>query len=102
MVHFSSVTARRIHSGLTPRSSTARLPAIGVPGYGWEAKIFSAPGAETPQGEIGELAVKGPAAEPVHLCPGVVEGRDAKKDVPPGLAVVVLLRLAGAGQGPVC
>ena len=29
IVHFSSVTARRIHSGLTPRSSTALLPDMG-------------------------------------------------------------------------
>ena len=31
MVHFSSVTARRIHSGFTPRSSTARLPEMRLP-----------------------------------------------------------------------
>ena len=31
MVHFSSVTARRIHSGFTPRSSTARLPERRLP-----------------------------------------------------------------------
>ena len=73
MVHFSSVTARRIHSGFTPRSSCVHLGvenlhkvgAIGVPGCHWEAKIVDEQGQETPQGGIGELAVKGPG---VMLC----------------------------------
>ena len=51
-----------VHLGV---ENLRKVGAIGVPGYGWEAKIFSAPGAETPQGEIGELAVKGPG---VMLC----------------------------------
>lgn len=36
-----------------------KVGAIGVPGYRWEAKIVDEQGAEVPQGDIGELAVKG-------------------------------------------
>ncbi len=35
--------------------------AIGVPGWGWEAKIIDEHGVEVAQGEVGELCVKGPA-----------------------------------------
>ena len=38
-------------------------------------------------------------AEPVHLGPRVVKGRNAEKHVLPGLAVVLLLHDAGLGQG---
>ncbi len=34
--------------------------AIGVAGYGWQAKIINPDGAEVVPGEVGELAVKGP------------------------------------------
>ena len=34
--------------------------AIGVPGYGWEAKVVDADGNPVEQGEVGELIVKGP------------------------------------------
>lgn len=37
-----------------------KVGAIGVPGYGWKAKIVDENGAEVPQGEVGELIVKGP------------------------------------------
>ena len=37
----------------------------------------------------------------MHFRAGVVEGRDAEKHIVPGLAVVVLLREAGAVQRPV-
>ncbi len=36
-----------------------KVGAIGVPGYRWEAKIVDEQGREVPQGETGELAVKG-------------------------------------------
>ena len=39
--------------------------SIGVPGYHWETKIVDEKWNEVPQGEIGELAVKGPG---VMLC----------------------------------
>lgn len=37
-----------------------KVGAIGVPGYGWEARIIGENGSETARGEVGELAVKGP------------------------------------------
>ncbi len=37
-----------------------KVGAIGKAGYLWETKIVDEQGAEVPQGEIGELAVKGP------------------------------------------
>ena len=36
-----------------------KVGAIGVPGYRWETKIVDEQGRALPQGEIGELAVKG-------------------------------------------
>jgi len=42
-----------------------KVGAIGKPGYHWEAKIVDEQWNEVPQGEIGELAVKGPG---VMLC----------------------------------
>jgi len=36
-----------------------KVGAIGVPGYGWETKVVDEHGEEVPQGEVGELAVKG-------------------------------------------
>ncbi|MBO5755701.1 MAG: AMP-binding protein, partial [Clostridia bacterium] len=37
-----------------------KVGAIGKPGYLWEAKILNESGVEVPQGDVGELAVKGP------------------------------------------
>jgi long-chain acyl-CoA synthetase len=37
-----------------------KVGAIGIPGYGWEARIVGEDGRETEQGQVGELAVKGP------------------------------------------
>ena len=37
-----------------------KVGAIGVPGYGWEVKIVDENGETIPQGEVGELCVKGP------------------------------------------
>lgn len=37
-----------------------KVGAIGLPGYGWEAKLIDESGNPTPQGEVGELCVKGP------------------------------------------
>ncbi|MBR5490415.1 MAG: AMP-binding protein [Oscillospiraceae bacterium] len=37
-----------------------RVGAIGVPGYGWEVKIVDENRETVPNGEVGELAVKGP------------------------------------------
>lgn len=46
-----------VHLGV---ENIRKVGAIGVPGYGWEAKIFGDNGQETKQGQIGELAVRGP------------------------------------------
>ena len=45
-----------VHLGV---ENVRKVGAIGVPGYGWEVKIVDEHGAEVPQGEVGELAVKG-------------------------------------------
>lgn len=37
-----------------------KVGAIGVPGYGWDVKIIDENGDAVPQGNVGELAVKGP------------------------------------------
>ncbi|HOM03259.1 MAG TPA: AMP-binding protein [Acetivibrio sp.] len=37
-----------------------KVGAIGLPGYNWEAKIIDEKGCPVSQGEVGELAVKGP------------------------------------------
>ena len=37
-----------------------KVGAIGVPGHLWEAQVCSPDGSVTPQGEVGELCVKGP------------------------------------------
>ncbi|MBR0163846.1 MAG: acyl--CoA ligase [Lachnospiraceae bacterium] len=42
-----------------------KVGAIGVPGLGWKAKIVDEQGVTVPQGEVGELCVKGPG---VMLC----------------------------------
>ena len=45
-----------VHLGV---ENVHKVGAIGVPGYGWEVKIVDERGEEVPQGEVGELAVKG-------------------------------------------
>lgn len=37
-----------------------KVGAIGIPGYNWEVKIIDESGESVPQGQVGELAVKGP------------------------------------------
>ena len=46
-----------VHLGL---ENTHKVGAIGVPGYRWECKIVDEKGEIVPQGEVGELCVKGP------------------------------------------
>ena len=45
-----------VHLGV---ENIRKVGAIGVPGYRWEAKIVDEQGNQVPQGEVGELAVKG-------------------------------------------
>ncbi len=46
-----------VHLGV---ENTHKVGAIGIPGYGWQVKIIDENGNEVPQGEAGELCVKGP------------------------------------------
>ena len=46
-----------VHLGL---ENINKVGAIGVPGFGWKAKIVDENGQVVQQGEIGELCVKGP------------------------------------------
>ena len=46
-----------VHLGV---ENIEKVGAIGVPGYGWEARIIDEQGNDVKQGEVGELAVKGP------------------------------------------
>ena len=47
-----------VHLGL---GNINKVGSIGVPGYGWEAKIVNEDRAEVGPGEVGELAVRGPS-----------------------------------------
>ena len=46
-----------VHLGV---ENIRKVGAIGKAGYGWEAKIVNDQGRPVPQGEVGELCVKGP------------------------------------------
>ncbi len=46
-----------VHLGI---ENIRKVGAIGIPGYGWKAKIVDEKGEAVPQGQVGELAVSGP------------------------------------------
>ncbi|MBE6970233.1 MAG: acyl--CoA ligase [Ruminococcaceae bacterium] len=46
-----------VHLGM---ENVHKVGAIGVPGFGWKVKICDEEGNTVPQGEVGELCVKGP------------------------------------------
>lgn len=46
-----------VHLGI---GNINKVGAIGIPGFGWRAKIVDANGGEITDGSVGELAVKGP------------------------------------------
>ena len=46
-----------VHLGM---ENISHVGAIGVPGFGWEVKIFDEEGEPVADGAVGELAVKGP------------------------------------------
>ena len=46
-----------VHLGV---ENIEKVGAIGVPGYGWQARILDEKGQDVKRGEVGELAVKGP------------------------------------------
>lgn len=52
-----SIGPGAVHLGV---DNIHKVGAIGVPGFGWEAKIIAPDGSPVAQGEVGELCVKGP------------------------------------------
>lgn len=52
-----SIGPGAVHLGV---ENIHKVGAIGVPGYGWEAKIINSEGNPVAQGDVGELCVKGP------------------------------------------
>ena len=46
-----------VHLGM---ENLNKVGAIGIPGYGWEVKVVDEHGQPVPQGQVGELCVKGP------------------------------------------
>ena len=52
-----SIGPGAVHLGV---ENIRKVGAIGVPGYGWEAKIVDENLEEVKQGDVGELALKGP------------------------------------------
>ena len=52
-----SIGPGAVHLGV---ENVRKVGAIGIPGYGWEVKIVDGKMNEVPQGEVGELALKGP------------------------------------------
>ncbi len=52
-----SIGPGAVHLGV---ENVRKVGAIGIAGYGWEVKIVDGNMREVPQGEVGELALKGP------------------------------------------
>ena len=52
-----SIGPGAVHLGV---ENIHKVGAIGVPGYGWQAKIVNEDGTEVEQGAVGELILKGP------------------------------------------
>ena len=52
-----SIGPGAVHLGV---ENIHKVGAIGVPGFGWEAKIIDTEGTPVKQGDVGELCVKGP------------------------------------------
>ena len=46
-----------IHLGV---ENTGKVGAIGIPGYGWEAKVCDMDGNELPKNQVGEIWLRGP------------------------------------------
>ena len=51
-----SIGPGAVHLGV---ENIHKVGAIGIPGYGWEAKVVDERGTEVPQGEVGELILRG-------------------------------------------
>ena len=57
-----SIGPGAVHLGV---ENLSKVGAIGIPGYGWETRIVDERGSDVPQGEVGELLLKG---DGVMLC----------------------------------
>ena len=57
-----SIGPGAVHLGV---ENLSKVGAIGIPGYGWETRIVDERGNDVPQGEVGELLLKG---DGVMLC----------------------------------
>jgi acyl-CoA synthetase (AMP-forming)/AMP-acid ligase II len=57
-----SIGPGAVHLGV---ENIHKVGAIGIPGYGWETRIVDERGSDVPQGEVGELLLKG---DGVMLC----------------------------------
>ncbi len=51
-----SIGPGAVHLGV---ENIHKVGAIGIPGYGWEARVVDERGCEVPQGEVGELILRG-------------------------------------------
>jgi acyl-CoA synthetase (AMP-forming)/AMP-acid ligase II len=51
-----SIGPGAVHLGV---ENVHKVGAIGIPGYGWQVKIVDPNGNEVPQGDVGELCLKG-------------------------------------------
>ena len=51
-----SIGPGAVHLGV---ENIHKVGAIGIPGYGWETRVVDERGQEVPQGEVGELILKG-------------------------------------------
>ena len=51
-----SIGPGAVHLGV---ENIHKVGAIGIPGYGWETRIVDERGSDVPQGEVGELLLKG-------------------------------------------
>ena len=51
-----SIGPGSVHLGV---ENIHKVGAIGIPGYGWETRIVDERGSDVPQGEVGELLLKG-------------------------------------------
>ncbi len=52
-----SIGPGAVHLGV---ENVRKVGAIGIPGYGWQVRIVDGDMKDVPQGEVGELALKGP------------------------------------------
>ena len=67
-----------VHLGM---ENIHKVGAIGIPGYRWQCRIVDENDREVPQGDVGELCVKGPGVMTMQDEDGFIFLVDRKKDV---------------------